>query len=124
MITYLHYAQGTTIIHEDGEYGGYDSSRHDELINAEIIHPDGINNVRIYMDKYNVVIRYKYLSYNPITGNIMANDKIIHSLDRYKSECNHIKYMIDIANELLNEQSIGGDDVCYRIAMLIKLYGE
>lgn len=73
---------------------GYDSDRLDELINAEITFPDGIHNVRIFIDKYIVVIKYKYTQYYPVSGRIVVSGKEVKNPHRYHSERKHIHLLV------------------------------
>ncbi|MGG8134868.1 hypothetical protein PGO54_12320 [Klebsiella aerogenes] len=116
MITYLHYTQGTTIINEDGEYSGYDSDRRDELINAEITFPYGIHNVRIYLGKYNVVIKYKYISYEPITGILKIGNK---GDDNFSTERKHISYLNEIFHEIEEHGTINGQHINRKVLGII-----
>lgn len=98
-----------------GSIHGYDSTRHDELINAEIVYPNGVNYIRIYIDKCNVIIKYKYIQYYPVNGKIIVSGKEVKN----PKERKHIRYMRDIANELIYNTRVNGEQVHHRIAVLL-----
>ncbi|MDM2738403.1 hypothetical protein OGY35_23915 [Citrobacter sp. Ct235] len=119
MKCFLHFTQGTTIITNE-ETSGYESSRKDKLLAAEIILPNGNNNINIFIDEHNVVLRYKYITLSPTMGTLQIGKKTKINLINYQSERKHIKYL----NELYKELIDGAMDLPYRVQELLRKIEE